>query len=266
LDRAPALQADRLSGLLTYGDGRQRSTPIRRIATAQPDPSSYAGVLGAMGKLRSALAFGLLVMLLACGEQRIDRGPNATLAAAVERTIGAESFRVRLTVTDGREQRVSQVEYAAPDRVRISLRPRGETVWIGGDTYYATPEEPNRFVLVETACENTLEVAIPALSVLRDVTDVRRNGPNLVFRSDDGAGMTGRARIVDGFLASLLLRYELPDVDRKVIERYSFSRFGDTISIARPDESSITAAQGVDSNQGSPVPCPEAPSTEIEEG
>ena len=211
-----------------------------------------------MRKLRSALAFGFLAMLLACGEQRADLGPDATLAAAVGRTIGAESFQVRLTATDGREQHESLVEYVAPDRVRIRLRPLWETVWIGGDTYYATSEEPNRFVLVETGCENTLEVAVPALSIVRDATDVRRNGPILVFRSDHVAGMTGQARIENGHLASLLLRYDLPDVNRRMIERYSFSRFGDNISIGRPDASLITGTQGATPNQGSPVPCPEA--------
>jgi hypothetical protein len=67
--------------------------------------------------------------------------------------------------------------------------------------------------------------------------------------------MTGQARIEDGYLGSLLIRYDLPDVNRKVIERYSFSRFGDDISIERPDASSITRSQGAP-NQGSPVPCP----------
>ncbi|HEX5936092.1 MAG TPA: hypothetical protein VFZ75_00145 [Actinomycetota bacterium] len=208
-----------------------------------------------MGRLWFALAYGVLVTLLACGEQGPAGGPNATLAAAVDRTLAAQSFQVRLIVTDGPEQRVSQVEYAAPDRVRIRLRPSGETVWIAGDTYYATPNEPTRFVLVETACENALEVAVPALGILGHATDVRWNGPNLVFRSGDGAGMTGQARIKDGYLASLLLRYRLPDVNRTLIEQYSFSRFGDDISIVRPDASSI--AQDAP-NQGPPVPCPEA--------
>jgi hypothetical protein len=220
-----------------------------------------------MGRLRSALALGFLAMLLACGEQSADRVPAVTLAAAVERTIDAESFQVRLTLTDGRERLVSQFEYAAPDRVRMRLRPRGETVWIAGDTYYATPEEPNRFFLVETACENTLEVAVPALSIVRDATDVRRNGPIFVFRSGDVAGFTGQARLEDGYLASLLFRYKLPDISRNVIERYSFSRFGDRISIRRPDASLITGTREAAPNQGSPVPCPAGPPpTGIENG
>jgi hypothetical protein len=229
---------------------------MSRIARSRRAPLVVRWRIGAMGRLRAALAYGFLVVLLACGEQGAAGGPNATLAAALERTLAAESFQVRLVVTDGPERRVSRVEYAAPDRVRIRLRPSGETVWIAGDTYYATPNEPARFVLVETACENALEVALPALGILGHATDVRRNGPNLVFRSDDGVGMTGQARIEDGYLASLLLRYRLPDVDRTLIERYSFSRFGDDISIGRPDASSI--AQGAAPNQGPPVPCPEA--------
>lgn len=218
-----------------------------------------------MGTLRSASALGLLVILLACGEQRSDAGPAATLASAVERTIGAESFQVRLTLTDGGRRLVSHIAYAAPDRVRIRLRPRGETVSIAGETYYATPGDPQRFVLVDTVCDNTLEVALPALSIVRHATDVRRNGPNFVFRSSDVAAVTGQARLADGYLSSLLLRYELPDVNRKMIEHYSFSRFGDEILIRRPDAASIAGTQAP--NQGSPVPCPGGPpSTGIENG
>jgi hypothetical protein len=208
-----------------------------------------------MGRLRSAFALGLLATLLACADQGADRDPAVTLAAAVERTIDAESFQIRLILIDGRERLVSQVEYAAPNRVRIRLRPRGETVSIAGDTYFATPEEPNRFVLVKTGCENTLEAAVPALDIVRDATDVRRNGPILRFRSGDFAGITGQARLEDGYLASLLLRYKLPDVNRSVIERYSFSRFGDRISIRRPDASAVTSSQEAAPNQGSPAPC-----------
>lgn len=204
-------------------------------------------------RLRSSVFVSFLLVLVACADQGAP-GPDATLAAAAERTVGAESFRVRLTVTDGREQHESQVEYVAPDRVRIKLRPRGETIWIGGDAYYATPEQPARFVLVETACEIPLRVAVPALDILEQATDVRRNGPNFVFRSDRDVAMTGRARVEDGYVDSLLLRYRLPDVDRTVIERYSFSGYGGSMSIEPPDASSVRSAAP---NQGSPVPCPE---------
>jgi len=204
-------------------------------------------------RLLSPVFVSFLLVLVACAEQG-PPVPDATLAAAAERTVGAESFRVRLTVTDGREQHESQVDYVAPDRVRIKLRPRGETIWIGGDAYYATPERPARFVLVETSCENPLQVAVPALDVLGHATDVRRNGPDFVFRSSRDVAMTGEARIEDGYVASLLLRYRLPDVDRTVIERYSFSGFGRSTSIRRPDASSV---RGAAPNQGSLVPCPE---------
>lgn len=204
-------------------------------------------------RLRSPVFVSFLLVLVACAEQGAP-GPDATLAAAAERTVGAESFHVRMTVSDGREQHESQVEYVAPDRVRITLSPRGETIWIGGDAYYATPERPGRSVLVETSCENPLQVAVPALDILSHATDVRRNGPNFVFRSTRDVAMTGQARVEDGYVASLLLRYRLPDVDRSVVERYSFSGFGRSVSISRPDASSV---RGAAPNQGSPVPCPE---------
>jgi hypothetical protein len=219
--------------------------------------------MGAMAKPGSALALVVLATLLACAEQRADRSPDATLAAAVARTNAAGSFQVRMTVTDGRDQHVSLVEYVAPDRVRIKLRPVGETVWIAGDTYYATPDEPGRFVLVETGCENALEMAVPALGIVRDVTDVRRNGPIFTFRSANVARMTGQAEIENGHLGSLLLRYDLPDSNRKMIEQYSFSRFGDDISIRRPDASLIQDSQEAAPNQGSLVPCPEAQATDV---
>jgi hypothetical protein len=212
-----------------------------------------------MRSTRSALAVGFLFVLVACGE-RVDHAPDAALATAVERTLAAESFQIRLTVTDGRDRLVNTIEYAAPDRVRIRFRPIGETVSIAGDMYYSTPEEPGRFFLVETRCENPLEVAVPALSIVRAATEVRRNGSILVFRSDDVAEMTGQARIADGYLVSLLLRYELPDVNRRVIERYAFSRFGDEISVEPPAASSIVRAPGSPASAGSPAPCPDAPS------
>jgi hypothetical protein len=204
--------------------------------------------------MRSALAIGFLSVLLACGEQSADRGPGATLAAAVERTLAAESFQIRSILTDGRERHVSDVEYVAPDRVRIKLRPSSQTIMIGGHTYLSTPEEPDRFVHVEAECESMLEVAVPALSIVREATEVRRNGPVFVFRSDAVEGMTGQARVDDGHVASLLLRYQLPDVDRRIIERYSFSRFGADISIDPPPAASILPA-GASSKQVPPAPC-----------
>jgi hypothetical protein len=210
-----------------------------------------------MRSTRPSLAIGFLFVLVACGE-RADHAPDATLAAAVERTLAAGSFQIRSTVTDGQDRLVSTVEYAAPDRVRIRLRPIGETVSIAGDMYYSTPEEPNRFVLVETGCETALEVAVPALGIVRDATDVRRNGSIFLFRSEDVAAMTGQARIEDGRLVSLLLRYELPDVNRRMIERYAFSRFGEEISIEPPARSSIVRAPGGPADQESPAPCPDA--------
>jgi hypothetical protein len=209
-----------------------------------------------MRRTPSFLIAGVLSVLLACAEPSADRRPGAALATAVERTLGEESFQIRLTLTDGRDQHVSRVEYVAPDRVRIKLRPSGQTIWIGGSTYFSTPEEPGRFILVETRCDSALEVAVPALGILREATEVRRNGPIFVFRSDAVDGMTGQARVEDDHLASLLLRYELPDVGRKVVERYSFSRFGEDFSIEPPPASSVARAPGASPNQASLAPCP----------
>jgi hypothetical protein len=209
-----------------------------------------------MRRTRIALVVGSLALLVACAEPSADPDPNGALGEAVERTLAAESFRIRSTVIDGAETHVSQVEYLAPDRVRILLRPSGETIWIGGDTYFSIPGQPGRFVLVETGCDNTLETAVPALGVVGDASAVRRNGPVISFRSYEVEGMKGQARIEGGLLASLLVRYEFPEVDREVIERYGFSGFGRDISIEPPPASSVSTASEVPPVQRGPAPCP----------
>jgi DNA-binding NarL/FixJ family response regulator len=54
-----------------------------------------------------------------------------------------------------------------------------------------------------------LEAAVPALGVVQEATEVRRNGSVFSFRSSEVEGMR-EARIADGHRATLLLRYELP--------------------------------------------------------
>jgi hypothetical protein len=191
--------------------------------------------------MRIGLVVGSLMLAAACAEPRAAPDAGAALSEAVDRTLAADSFRLRSTVIDGADTRISQIEYEAPDRVRILLRPSGETISIGGDTYFSVPGEPGRFVLVETGCDAALETAVPALGVVREATDVRRNGPTLSFRSDEVAGMTGQARLRDGRLVSLVLRYELPGVDRRVMERYTFSWSGRAVSIEPPPASAVSS-------------------------
>jgi hypothetical protein len=209
-----------------------------------------------MRRTTSLVAVGIIAGLLSCAEQGRDRGQEEALAAAVERTLSAESLHIRAILVDGGEQHVSDVEYVAPDRVRISrLRPSSQTIVVGSDMYISTPEEPNRYLHVETRCDSALEVAVPVLTILRQATEVRRDGPIFIFRSDAVNGMIGQARIQGGHVTSLLLRYDLPDVNRGIIERYSFSRFGADITIAPPPTSTILPS-GASQNQGSPAPCP----------
>jgi len=208
-----------------------------------------------MRRIPIALVAGSLALVLACAERSPVPGPNGALAEAVERTLAAESFRIRSTVIDGADTHVSQIDYLAPDRVRILLRPSGATISIGGDMYFSEPGQPGRFVLVETGCATPLELAVPALGVVRDASAVRRSGPVFSFRSNEVEEVTGQARVEDGVLASLLVRYELPDVDRKVIERYAFSRFGRDISIEAPPASSVSTTSEAPPNQGGPAAC-----------
>lgn len=205
-----------------------------------------------------ALVVGSLVLLTACADTNVDPSPNGTLAQAVERTLAAETFRIRSTVVDGPDTHVSEIEYQAPDRIRILLRPSGETISIGGDTYFSVPGQPDRFVLVETGCDATLEVAVPALGVVRSASEVRRNGPVFSFRSNEVGGMRGQARVEDGLLASLVMRYQFPNIDREVTERYAFSWSGRDISIEPPPASSVSTSSEALPNQGGPAACSQA--------
>ena len=207
-----------------------------------------------MRRTQIALVVGSLALAVACAEPS-PPDPKGALAEAVERTLAAETFRIRSTVIDGAETHVSQIEYQAPDRVRFLLRPSGETIRIGPDTYFSLPGQPDRFVRVETGCETTPEVAVPALGVVNDASDVRRDGPVFSFRSSQVEGMTGQARLTDGLLASLVLRYEFPDVDRRVIERYAFSWAGRDVSIEAPPASAIASTSEALPTQGGPVAC-----------
>ena len=207
-----------------------------------------------MKRTRIALVVGSLALAVACAEPSTPE-PNSVLAEAVERTLAADTLWIRSTVIDGPETRVSQIEYQAPDRVRILLRPSGETIRIGADTYYSVPGQPDQFLLVESGCEIKPEIAVPALGVVNEASDVRRNGPVFSFRSPEVAGMTGQARLTDGLLASLVLRYELPDVGRRLVERYAFSWSGREVSIKAPPASSIASTSEADPNQGGPAAC-----------
>lgn len=60
--------------------------------------------------------------------------------------------------------------------------------------HLSAPGGSDRFHLVETGCDVTLEAAVPALRVVQEATEVRRNGSVFSFRWSEVEGMRGGAR------------------------------------------------------------------------
>lgn len=202
------------------------------------------------------------VAFLSCS-QGVGREAKTTLINAVERTLGASSLHIDTVATYEGEDHEAQVEYVAPDRVRLVLPFSEESIFIGKDQYFSEPDEPDRFLQVESPCVVTLDVAVPALAAIREAEDVRRVGGAFIFSTSGEAAIGGEARIDDGYLVSLVLRYELPDLNQTVEERHTFSQYGDDISIDPPPSSHVSSAPGpaefpdiIVIDQGSPPACP----------
>jgi hypothetical protein len=202
------------------------------------------------------------IAFVSCG-QGVGREAKTTLVNAVERTLGASSLRIETVATYEGEDHEAEVEYLAPDRVRLVLPSSEESIFIGKDQYFSEPDEPDRFLQVESPCVVTLDMAVPALAAVRDAADVRRVGGAFIFSTSGEAAIGGEARIDDGYLVSLVLRYELPDLNQAVEERHTLSHFGDDVSIEPPPSSQVSPAPGpgefpgvIVIDQGSPPPCP----------
>ena len=193
----------------------------------------------------------------------VGREAETTLADAVERTLGASSLHIETVATYEGEDHEAEVEYVAPDRVRLVLPFSEDSILIGKDQYFSEPDDPDRFLQMESPCVVTLDMAVPALAAVRDADDVRRVRGTFIFSTRGDPAIGGEARIDDGYLVSLVLRYELPDLNQAVEERHTFSHYGDDISIEPPPSSHVSPAPGpadfpgvIVIDQGSPPPCP----------
>jgi hypothetical protein len=218
-----------------------------------------------MRRSRLASFVGLfLVVAAACDQQEADTRAEQTLSQAVERTLAADSFHIDAVQTYEGKDHEGEVDYVAPDRVRLTFPPSEESIFIGRDMYFSQLEQPDRFVWSESPCETTVDLAVAALAFVQEVDEVRLVGDTYVFSTAGEPAVSGEAHIEDGLLKSLLVRYEIPgDVDEQVVERHTFTRFGDDISIEAPPPEQVTRESGsmgaapgvIVVDEGSPVTC-----------
>jgi hypothetical protein len=181
-----------------------------------------------------ALGFGLAASC-AGGSQEA----KSALLDAAERTRSAGSFHVESEVTlpDGKQR--GEADYVAPDRFR--LQGFGErastTIHVGRDTY--VDAGPETFFHFKEPCDFGVETFIPALAFARLAENVHRVGDTYTFGMDGEGNLEGEARVEDGYLVSLTVRYDLLVVDGRAEEQHTLSDFGSDIRIEPPRASQI---------------------------
>lgn len=203
----------------------------------------------------------------ACGATSAEN-PAEAFRAALERTLGAESFHLQeVTTYEGIPPITSEVEYVAPDRFRSTNANGVEWTTIGMISYYADPDEVGRFILMPGVCVANLESEISHIPAIRAASEVRVEGDWYVFEGPEH--LEGRARIQDGYVVALTVRTPLLMLDEQVEHRYVFSRIDESLSIEAPPSSRVTRATGpvdlggvtvtpASASPGSPIPCPPA--------
>lgn len=189
--------------------------------------------------LKRATALTLLLLLVAScnGDSREAKG---TLVNAVERTTSADSFHVESVISHPHGRQIGEFDYVAPDRYR--MRGFGEgastTIQIGRDTFASTPEDLNRFFLFESPCDFGIGGFFPALEVVGLAEHVDRDGGTYRFSVDGEGNPEGEVRIEDGYIVSLVFRYDLPMIG-KVEERHLLGDFDSNIRIEPPPPSHV---------------------------
>jgi hypothetical protein len=163
-----------------------------------------------------------------------------TLVNAAERTTSADSFHVESVISDPNGRHIGELDYVAPDRYR--MRGFGEgastTIKIGRDTFFSSPEDLNRFSLYRERCELGIGGFFPALEVVRLAEHVDRVGGTYRFSLDGEGNPEGEVRIEDGYIVSLVFRYDLPMIG-DVEERHSLGDFDSDIRIEPPPPSQV---------------------------
>jgi hypothetical protein len=73
-----------------------------------------------------------------------------------------------------------------------------------------------------------------ALAFARLAEDVHRVGNTYTFQMEGEGNPEGEARVEDGYLVSLTVRYDLPLLDARAEEQHTLSNFGSDIRIEPP--------------------------------
>jgi hypothetical protein len=205
----------------------------------------------------------LLLLAAGCSSGSPDSDPKATLLQAARRTLAADSFHIETVATYDGEDHRAELNYVAPDRFDVRSYGKGAaaTVSIGRDRYDSDSEDVHRFYVSRSPCDVTIGEFVPALGAILYAKDVRFSRGNYTFTIDGDA--EGEARIVEGYIASLTFRWELPHLKEGVVEHHTLSRFGDKdISIEAPPSGQVSPAPGPEDFPdvilvgGSPSSCP----------
>jgi hypothetical protein len=188
---------------------------------------------------RWAIAVGVGIALMASCNGGSQEAKD-TLLNAAERTTSADSFHVESVITDPHGRQIGEFDYVAPDRYR--MRGFGEgastTIQIGRDTFASTPEDLNRFFLYESPCDFGIGRFFPALEVVGLAEHVDRDGGTYRFSVDGEGNPEGEVRIEDGYIVSLVFRYDLQMIGN-VEERHSLGDFDSDIRIEPPPPSQV---------------------------
>jgi hypothetical protein len=202
----------------------------------------------------------VIVLLAACSSETRSLEKRG-LREALDRTLAADSFHIRLRTISDELDVAGEGDYVAPDRLSLTLsggEVRSTMIVIGRDHYDTDPVDPARFTRWTDPCPVTLEVMLPSVAMVQDADVVDVDEDIFAFTVDGAAsGIRGEARVVGGYVVSLRLSYSLQTGDR-VEERYEFSDFGAPAAVEAPADA--TPIDMVDdplvSVSAGPVSCP----------
>lgn len=203
------------------------------------------------------LAFSLVLATSCAGG---SQEAKAALLDAAERTRSAESFHVESEITLPEGKQRGEADYVAPDRFRMQGFGEGAstTIHVGRDTY-VDAESPETFFHYKEPCDFGVETFFPALAFARLAEDVHRVGDTYTFQLEGEGNPEGEARVEDGYLLSLTVRYDLPLLDARAEEQHTLSNFGSDIRIEPPLASQIEEGPQdggiITVDEGSPPDC-----------
>jgi hypothetical protein len=184
-----------------------------------------------------SLAIGLVLATSCSGGSEAAR---VALLKAAEQTTSAESFHFasEFRAPDGTQE--GEGDYVAPDRFRMQGFGEGAamSIHIGRDSYVTGPENLSRFFHYEEPCDLGIEGFFPALTVIELADEVDLAGDTYLFSVDGEGDPEGAARIEDGYIVSLVLRYDLAMIG-EVEERHSLSGFNSDIRVEPPPASQV---------------------------